>query len=343
MTRYDDHREWPGTSPPMEGAPARPTGSVRRTTNIDLVRPGGLTGPLHVLGAGRDLVTGVDGDVRVAAEATTEVEIDYLGGRRVTAVRSHPDVPGLGALVGVSAGSGFRRELGAALPDLVVSGSLVHLLLDETTPGTLISGSVLAREGLIKIADHRAGSRAPVDICAGWQAGGTLLDAVAETGVPLLGWGPLAPDLTSADDALAWHPMDPLPAASLRRRRLIDVGPLGADGSVGVSVRYRDSYGEADGTETVVHEYRLAATVDPVEWRITMAMAMPGPLPAPECPSAAASASRLVGLQLGRVRGVVRDEFTGTTTCTHLNDVFRSLADVDHLWSLSAVDQEVHL
>lgn len=342
MTRYDDRRRWPGTAPPTVGAPSRRDGSVRRTANVDLLRPEGLRGPLVIDGRGRDLATGAGRSSWVVDAAATQVVVDYIGGREIRSLVAVPGVDGLDALVGARAGSGFRRVLGEAMPDLVAGGSLVHLLLDEISPATLISGSVVAREGSIRLAAVGPSPHVPVGICAGWQSGGTMLEAIAETGVPLLGWGPRAPSLDAVDDAVAWHPMEPLSPSSMRRRRLIDLGPVavgseGADaGELAVEVRFRDSYWEQDGTETVVHEYGLTARVDPRTWRFTAASAAPGPLPAPECPSAAASAGRLVGLAVTELRDVVRDEFTGTTTCTHLNDVFRSLADLEHLWSAAA-------
>ena len=330
MTTYDDRRLWPGTVPPVAGAPVRRAGSVRRTTNVDLVRPDGFGGPLVISGRGRDLATGVDGEARTVEQGWAEVVVDYAGGRLVSGVRADPWPDGLDGVIGARAGSGFRRALAEAVPGLAASGSIVHQLLDEVSPGTLISGSALAREGLIHLAaGPAAGGRTPqipTDICAGWQAGGAMHDAIAETGVPLLGWGPPAPSLTVADDALAWHSMGDLSPMSMRRRRLVD---LGAGGEV--EVRYRDSYWEHDGTETVVHEYGLWALVDVETWVVLEASAVPGPLPAPECPSAAASAGRLVGQRVGGLREVVRDTFTGTTTCTHLNDVFRSLADLPHI------------
>jgi hypothetical protein len=159
-------------------------------------------------------------------------------------------------------------------------------------------------------------------------------DAIRETGIPLLGWGPPAPDLGRLDDPWAWHEVGDLPATSLRRRRLIDVASWDADPDVlEVLTHFRDSYWEPDLTETVVHEYRLRVLVDQVDGTVRLAEAVPGPLPAPECPSAAASASRLVGRPVASLRTVVREEFTGTSTCTHLNDVFRSLADVGQLWA----------
>lgn len=342
MTAYDDRRLWPGTVPPAAGAPVREPGSVRRTTSIDLVRPDGLVGPLVIAGRGRDLATppasdGGDGPVVepvVVGEARTELVVAYTTDRTIATVEVAPEVVGIESLIGVRAGSGFRRALAERLPDLVAGGSLVHLLLDETPPATLISGSAMARQGALRLAvDPTTPRKAPLGICAGWQPGGAMFDAIAETGLPLLGWGPPAPDLTPDDDPWAWHELGELPPASMRRRRLLDVAP-GHDGTVAVEVRFRDSYWEPDGTETVVHEYRLGASLDPDGWVVRAIDAVPGPLPAPECPSAAASVERLVGRTLAGLRDVVRDEFTGTTTCTHLNDVLRSLADVGVLWAV---------
>ncbi len=336
MATYDDRRLWPGTVPPRAGSPERRLGSVRRTTNVDLLRPDGLNGRLVIQGAGRDLVTDPSGASAVEATGGIEVVVDYRHDRTVASVRADDDVDGLDRLVGTRAGSGFRRAMAEVRPELVAGGSITHQLLDEVTPGTLISGSALARSGLIHLAaPTSAGSRAPVDICAGWQQGGAMLDAVAETGVPLLGWGPPAPDLDLADDPLAWHPMEDLAPISMRRRRLIDVSRVD-ERRLEVQIRFRDSYWEDDSTETVVHEYAVAVGVDPDSWTISDVEAVPGPLPAPECPTAAASAQRLVGQPVADLRSLVRDTFTGTTTCTHLNDVFRSLADVDHLWALRA-------
>ncbi len=288
---------------------------------MDGVRPDGIGGPLVLVGAGRDLATGVDGNAYLVDAAATSVVVAPAPARTITQVFAEPGVDGIGALVGERAGSGFRRTLAAALPDLVSGGSLVHQLLDETPAATLISAAVPTRLG------------------AGWSEGGSISRAVAETGVPLVAWGPLAPSLDRDDDDLAWHPVDPLPPHSMRRRRLIDVwrgvGPDGRSASapVRVEVRFRDTFGEEDGTETVVHEYGLTLRLDPDAWTVAEVKVAPGPLPAPECPSAASSGERLVGESVDGLRSKVRDELTGTTTCTHLNDTFRSLADVPHLWA----------
>ena len=61
------------------------------------------------------------------------------------------------------------------------------------------------------------------------------------------------------------------------------------------------------------------------------AEATPRVLPWFECPEAAASAGRLAGRSLDSLRAGVRAEFLGATTCTHLNDMLRALADVEIL------------
>jgi hypothetical protein len=102
-------------------------------------------------------------------------------------------------------------------------------------------------------------------------------------------------------------------------------------GDVLVDCFFRDSHQRADGPETIVHEYTLHVAVDPDSMLIRSCAAGVGALPWPECPSAAASAHRLVGTPLTDLRQRVRAEFVGPSTCTHLNDTLRSLADVPAL------------
>jgi hypothetical protein len=89
-----------------------------------------------------------------------------------------------------------------------------------------------------------------------------------------------------------------------------------------------------DEAETAIHEYAVSARVDPTTEVMVDGLADPRVLPWVECPPAADSATRIAGLALGDLRGTVRAEFTGTTTCTHLNDQLRSLAGVRALLPL---------
>ena len=81
----------------------------------------------------------------------------------------------------------------------------------------------------------------------------------------------------------------------------------------------------------MLHEYRLAVTVDPGTLVVGSSTAIARVLPWPECPGALASADRIVGKAVTVLRPLVATRFTGTSTCTHLNDSLRSLAGVQAL------------
>jgi hypothetical protein len=57
-------------------------------------------------------------------------------------------------------------------------------------------------------------------------------------------------------------------------------------------------------------------------------------LPWQECPGAVDSATRVAGMTLQELHFRVRDELAGTSTCTHLNDLLRSVADAGPLISV---------
>jgi hypothetical protein len=322
-----------GTADPSAGTPARRPGSIRRTSTIDSTRPEGFAGPVHQLGLARDLVTASDGTASVVAEAELRIVTDYTTGMVVRDLAITPEVPGVDAFVGKRAGGGFRKvldlETGAA------RGSLPYLLLDDVPGATLVSGfavSVAADRGDTELAEFRTQmrteARLPIaDLCAGWQAGGTLLANLADGRPPAL-LGPVALEVLEDDDPDAWHSRPVLPADSTRRARRIDVW---RDDLVHVDVFFRDTTMGRDGDETVIHEYTLEAAVDPETMTVVACRAEPRVLPWRECPEAIGSAGRIVGLPVLGLRPEVRTQLVGPSTCTHLNDVLRGLEDVDWL------------
>jgi hypothetical protein len=140
--------------------------------------------------------------------------------------------------------------------------------------------------------------------------------------------GPAASRLEPADDPMAWHPVPDLPPGAMRRRRLVEVV---AGRPHEVYAMFRDTHVDAAGAETVLHEYELTATLDPESLALAGCRARPRVLPWVECPDAAASATRLDGLAVGDLRRFVARELRGTSTCTHLNDLLRSLGHLGPL------------
>jgi len=328
-----------GTHEPTNEVPARTPGSVRRTTSIDILRPHGVDAELVLVGRGRDLATAADGTPRVLDTAEVGATIDYVEAQRVTEISSTPDIPDLQQLVGRSASTGFRAAIDAAVAGHDVVGHLVYQLLDDLPVATLISGYApqharaqsgtwadeRRRKPMQKTAPEGLAMLQQADLCAGWKAGGTIMQGFAENNPPVV-TGPDAPSLDDGDDPWAWHELPgPLPVQAMRRRRRIDVVPRGDVWAV--DAHFRDSYRDEDG-ETVVHEYTVVGHVDAATQIVLDAEATPRVLPWFECPEAAASAGRLAGRSLDSLRSGVRAEFLGATTCTHLNDMLRALADV---------------
>lgn len=323
---------------PGNAAPPRQPQSIRRTSHIDMhLDTGGARAAklvadhaLVLAGAARDLVTAESGDVVVGA-ATVTAALDHQG--LLATLDVDGAQPGVTAapLIGRPVSAGFRDAVRAAFADDVRRGSSLALLLDELPVAALISGYARLHHGMIP--PDRAGQAMKSDICSGWRSEGTMMTSIhAGSGVPVT-IGPRAPAVESEshDDPNGWHRIGKLPVGSMRRRRMLDVHEGSA--AWNITAMFRDTYVEPDGVETILHEYALTATVDPVSHVFTSCAAVPRVLPWVECPVAAASADRLVGHHVGDVREFVRVSLRGTSTCTHLNDLLRSLGDVGSLAS----------
>jgi hypothetical protein len=333
----------------------RRAGSIRRTTNIDTLRPEGFRADSVIDARARDLRTNLDGTSDVVAEATLQARVSPS--RELLSISTTPEVPALQRLVGASVGPGFRSRVNAIVTDGCEDGSLLYLLLDDLPGATLVSGYALVRathdEGPRTDATHDEaprsdGSRsvspggsatgpfpdfgAQADICAGWAHDASMLVHVRDTGSLPVTLGPPAPILEDDADPLAWHVMADLPPHAVRRRRRLDLlAPPEGEREHAIDLHFRDSHVDGQGRETIMHEYSMSGAVDLAAGRIGSVSPRAHVLPWVECPGALASAQRVDGMELSELRSRVRKEFVGRSTCTHLNDSLRSLADVTAL------------
>jgi Protein of unknown function (DUF2889) len=276
---------------------------------------------------GHDLWTGADGRARVVAEARLQAEV-ALKDRTVTTIDAGPSLISLDGLVGRRASSGFRRAIDDLFVEEERAASLLYQLLDDLPTAFLVSGYALVAAGISPPTDAlQLNTRA--DICAGWVSGGTILAGTEHLGHVPHTTGPPAPPLDS-EDLLAWHQLDPMSPHAMQRRRRIDVWPID-DAALAVEAFFRDTHVDADGRETVVHEYLVVAEIERGTLAFRECRADIGVLPWFECPSAAASASRLIGTEAHDLRARIRETFTGVSTCTHLNDTLRALAALPFL------------
>lgn len=332
-----------GPSEPVSATIDRRTGSVRRTSTVDTARPDGFRGDLLITGRGRDLRTTSDARSVVINQVDLSLRVDSSN-RQVLSIASSPALAGLNRLLGCPVGPGFRSRINEACPGEREAGTLLHWLLDDLPGAALVSGYSAQRAGVFDQPRRRqegsVGSTPGMarmmesqdDLCAGWAHEGTLMATVRSTGKIPVSTGPPAPSLERQDDPLAWHAMPPLPPHAMRRRRRLDVvGPGGAGEAHRFDTHFRDSHMDQEGVEWVVHEYSATGAFDTVGGRVLDIQAEAHVLPWMECPGAVASAERLCGMSIGELRTRVRREFTGTSTCTHLNDTLRSLGDLEVL------------
>lgn len=304
--------------------PPRAPGSIRRTSTIDTTR---LGGEAIGLARARDLRTAPDGSAEELAAAEVRHRMEDAT-RRVLEISVTPEIEGADRLAGITLGSRFR----ATVHDLLARGPRAHhpvfLLLDDLPAARFVSVYALARGGGEVHFHQPEQVEMRADLCAGWARDSSGFIGLEKRGFSVVPVGPAAEPLTRDDDPDAWHDLPVLVPGAMRRSRRIDVVARGGD-VYDVDAYFRDGYAEDDGHEIGLHEYSLTATVE--RGVVTAVDVTAGTLPHTECPRAVDSAQRVIGHPIAQLRWWVPSEMTGPTTCTHLNDVLRSLSDVDDL------------
>ncbi len=325
-----------GPQQPVQTWPPLDSGALRRTSTID-THPAG-TGKSDVELRARDAVARLQDTVDVLGQVRVRA---HLTDRVIDDIASTASDRRLAQLVGARVGPGFRATVGKLLPEEVRRASLLHLLLDDWVGASLVSGYGLQHAAITLgieekmppgTADKMAG------ICSGFAPDASLVAYTRRNGTIPSVHGPVAPPLTPPGD-VGLHAVEPLQPHGMRRLRRLDLLPVdaeSADCSVGFDAHFRDSHVDGDGVETIVHEYTVAGSVDTSTRTITSVTADVRVLPWQECPGAIGSAARVEGMTLSALRGRIRGEFVGTSTCTHLNDTLRAIADLDALLDLHA-------
>ena len=313
-----------GPQRPVRTWPSLATGALRRTSSIDThpAEPGNSDIDLRARDAvGRERGADVLGEVVVRA---------HLAGRVIRGITADPHDARLTQLLGSRVGPGFRSAVGKLLPDEVARAGLLNLLLDDWVGAALVSGystqHVAITSGIEEklpagTADHMAG------ICAGFAEDASLVPYAKRNGTIPSVHGPVAPPL----DTEGIHTVEPLRSHGMRRFRRLDLSPTGE-----FDAHFRDSHVDGAGVETILHEYTVEGSIDASTRTVATVEANVRVLPWQECPGAIGSATRIQGMTLSQIRDRVRAEFVGISTCTHLNDTLRAIADLDALLNLRA-------
>lgn len=310
-------------------APIRPSGSIRRTSSVDVTWPDGVTGKRVLHGRARDLLTRPDGADTMLAEARMETTLDPE--RKILAISARPAPPRLQDLVGERGGGHLRLVVGEVMPEVIERADPLYLLLDDISGISLISvwaWSLWHPEWLEAMRGPNAGAEMiaqKTDICWGLQRGHSGLDPARRQDFGTADGG----ELRNPADPAGWHDFPELSGVTMRRARRIDVWR--ESGVIRIDSAFQDSAPRPDGTRAALHEYRLEAAVDPATLELLSLEPEPRVLPFGECPGAVGNARGLAGSPLPAIRDSVLGQLRGPRGCTHLNDALRALADVPKL------------
>jgi hypothetical protein len=290
--------------------------------------PGGRGTQLRLFGRARDLWTPADGGApRVLGEDV--LHVGAAPDRTIEDIRSEPARPALVDLVGTRGGGRLRGRLAEVVPQEIASGTPLALLLDDLSGATLIAGFAYrqwADEWMTAGDGSRAPRRRMEGICAGFRPGSSALDEHG-AGRDIHDIKPVRP-VADPDDPAGWHTLEDIAEVSMRRARRIDVWLDEVEGVLRIDSMFQDSSTVPEGGRIAVHEYRVVATVDPVQGILSSVTADPRVLPYLECPSAAGGVDAMIGTPVADLRDAVLERLKGTAGCTHLNDALRALAEV---------------
>ena len=317
------------TRRPQAQIPARIAGSIRRSSHIG-VQTSDDSPDIAVHGAVRDILTDRNGDGRIVGEASLDCVV--APDRSVTSITSDPAETALSRLVGRVAHKGWR----AAAREVVDADSPLSSLLDDVPIALLLSSYGALRQGSLDLPSVQPLMQRMRNLCAGWASDATPM-RIIDAGEPMPLPGVVhIPDHDEAE-SLATEPRLPPVPGEVRRIRRLDVVPGDpmSGNTVQIHASFRDTWCDAEGVEGVLHEYVLTATLD-ADRRVASVEAEPRVLPYNECSLAAASPARLIGQRIEDVAAEVKAT-ANTTTCTHLDDLLRSL-DVVPLLLLTAGD-----
>jgi hypothetical protein len=278
-------------------------------------------------GRARDIRTTQAPAYEVLSEDTICIQANR--GREIVAIEGNRRAAALDRLVGMRGGGHLRKTLAEVMPEEVAAASPLHLLLDDFSGASLVSGwGVVRGKRDIPFAtdDERRGHLAHMEnICTGFQTGASSLAGHKQSTAEIS-------ELPRSEDPEGWHDLVQLQGLTMRRARRVDVWQEGD--LLRMDIAFQDSaYLPDSKTRVAIHEYQVDASADVASLTLQTVTAHPHVLPYRECPGAAANVGMMRGTSLATMRLSVPAALSGILGCTHLNDVLRSMADVPQLAS----------
>jgi hypothetical protein len=289
------------------------------------------------IGRVRDYLTpaaGGPGTLLDQAEFRARLDED----KTINAIVAEPSFPGIERLVGMRGGNHLRLFIKETMPDLIADGAPIYLALDDISGTALVSAFAWSHWHGGDIAERMRARFDPAEIQQMMAARINVCWGLAEGNSGVTGEGPTrdvagadAGDVRNPADPEGWHELADIDGPGFRRARRIDVTRDSAAGVIRIDAAFQDSVKLKGGGRGAIHEYNIAATVDPDTLELLTLEPEARILPFSECPGAIHNAKRLIGSRISDVRASVLAQLRGPEGCTHLNDALRALAEVPKL------------
>ncbi|WP_157098926.1 DUF2889 domain-containing protein [Novosphingobium rosa] len=317
-------------TPPSQ--PARRPMSLRRTSSLQTHWPEGAANPMVMAGRARDCVTRHDGSNRIVESEWLEARFDKA--KRLAGLRAGRRSDGLADFTGLAPGGPMRKAMATAMPEEGARATLLHRMLDDMAGATFMASAAWyawpgGTEGYHVASQTESFEHRQVEgVCISYFADsyaltpeGTVNDPVADH--------PRAPPALPDADRLGWHDLAPTAPQNQWRLRRTDLWQ--DDDGFQCSAWFQDS-ASLPGTldqRIIFHEYALNARFAPDTLALLDIAVDARVLPFSTCRAAPATARKLIGIEARDLRLQVPRLLAGAAGCTHLNDMLRSIQDIE--------------
>lgn len=230
----------------------------------------------------------------------------------------------------------MRKAMACVMPGEAEDATRLQRLLDDLAGAAYMSFTAwLGWQGGMDAYTERTGMPSPAkrdvtNVCLSYAAGSPSIKADGR-GREEIANQPEAPAAAGFTGSQAFHALAEHDGPNAWRLRRTDVWHK--DGALFVNARFQDSCGLAGNPDRrrIFHEYGLSARVDRATLTLEAVDVTPVVLPYLTCEAAPATGDRMLGHHVAELRMLAPAQLRGTAGCTHLNDMLRSLIDVESL------------
>lgn len=310
-----------------------PLGAVRRTSSLQSQWSIDTGQFVPIIGRVRDIKALANGQFATLGEDCIEARLSFEG--RLVSLTGNRCQTQLSSFADLRPGGEMRKAMAVVMPGETNAATRLHRLLDDLGGAAFMSYTAWLGWGGMRAYTERTGMRAPdqrdvTNVCISYAAGAPSIGANGR-GREEISRKPEAPAAVGFGDSQAFHAVAEHKGPNEWRLRRTDVWAEGD--ALFVDAWFQDSCGLFSNLNRrrIFHEYCLSATVDRTSLTLQSVDVTPIVLPYPTCETAPATAARMVGHRVAELRLLAPAQLRGAAGCTHLNDMLRSLIDIEAL------------